>query len=73
MDAERRLLLKARLKEAEESLHNLNMGIMARVFVDQNGERIEYGPTNAAGLNKYIYTLKLELGLVVSGPISPWM
>lgn len=71
MTAERRAVLEKRLIEAESAMHDVAIGGMARVFVDQNGERIEYGPTNMGQLNKYIFGLKAELG-VVSGPAEPW-
>lgn len=73
MDAAKRALLTKRLEEAEQALHDVTIGGAARVFVDQNGERIEYGPASAINLNKYIWGLKLQLGLVRSGPIQPWM
>lgn len=73
LTAERRALLTERLAGAEEAQYQLVTGGMARVFVDQNGERIEYAASNLAGLTKYIFLLKTQLGMSVSGPISPWM
>ena len=70
---ERRALLQKRLTEAEEAYHSLTIGGAARVFVDQNGERIEYAPTSAGTLYKYITLLRHELTPTISGPISPWM
>lgn len=57
-----------RLTEAEDALHALLTGRSARVFVDQNGERIEYTSINRAGLVTYIGFLKAELGVLTDGP-----
>ncbi len=57
-----------RLTEAEDALHALLIGRSARVFVDQNGERIEYTSVNRAGLVTYIDSLKNELGILIDGP-----
>ncbi len=57
-----------RLTEAEDALHALVIGRSARVFVDQNGERIEYTSINRAGLVTYIDSLKAELGILTDGP-----
>lgn len=46
------------LVEAETAYHKLMTGTLARVFVDQNGERVEYTATNAARLSAYIQSLK---------------
>lgn len=47
-----------RLAQAQEALHNLVTGRMARVVVDQNGERIEFTMTNVADLRSYIASLQ---------------
>ncbi len=47
-----------RLAQAEEALHNLVTGKMARVIVDQNGERVEFTMTNTAQLQAYIDSLR---------------
>jgi hypothetical protein len=73
LTAERRAKLTKYLEEAEEALHLVSMGQSVRVFVDQTGERVEYGPANAQQLNKYIYTLKVQLGLITQGPLTTWM
>lgn len=63
----------ARLAEAEQKLHELLTGQMARVFVDQNGERIEYSVANANRLQAYIAELKRLLGKQeIKGPMSIW-
>jgi len=74
LTAERRALLLKRLADAEDAVHNVAIGGSVRTFVDQNGERIEYGPTNMTSLNKYIYGLKVELGLNgTGGPLETWL
>lgn len=57
------------LAEAEQAYHKLNMGQRARVFVDQNGERIEYDGATRGQLLSYINELKRDLGLTsIPGP-----
>lgn len=74
LTAERRAQLTKYLAEAEEALHLVATGRTARVFVDQTGERVEYGPTTMVQLNKYIFSLKVQLGLTgTQGPASTWM
>lgn len=46
------------LLEAREAYHALNTGTLARVFVDQNGERVEYNSTNRQALANYIRELE---------------
>lgn len=66
-------LYETRLADAEAQLHLLLTGQAARVFVDQNGERIEYAVANANRLQAYINELKRLLGkLTVTGPMSVW-
>ena len=70
---EERAKLETRLADAEEQLHLVVTGQAARVFVDQNSERIEYTAANANRLQAYIATLKSQLGkLKVAGPMSVW-
>mgnify|MGYP003145228815 CR=1 FL=1 len=54
--------LQARLTEAEEKYHELALGGSVRVFVDQNGERIEYTAANRQELRNYILSLRAQLG-----------
>lgn len=56
--------LQAWLTEAENAYHSLMMGGSVRVTVDQNGERVEFTAANADRLQKYIWWLKQQLGLV---------
>ena len=73
LTAEERALLETRLTDAEAQLHLVLTGQSARVFVDQNGERIEYTAANASRLLSYITTLKHQLGkLNIAGPMRVW-
>jgi hypothetical protein len=49
-----------RLEEARAARHKLATGQLARVFVDQNGERVEFLATNLAQLDAYIRGLEGE-------------
>lgn len=74
LTAEQRTTYETRLTSAEDALHNLMIGESARVFVDQNGERVEYAVANANRLRSYIYELKLALGKIdTTGPMSVGM
>lgn len=50
-----------RLTEARAARHKLITGQMARVFMDQNGERVEFTQTTIAGLDRYIRELEAEV------------
>lgn len=59
-----------KLADARKQYHLLMTGQQARVYVDQNGERIEYTSANAARLASYIERLeRLVSGNAVSGPM----
>lgn len=75
LTAEERTLYTTRLTEAETALHNLTLGGMARVVVDQNGERVEFAVANANRLRAYVMELKTKLGMPtgVTGPLQSWM
>lgn len=68
--------LTERLAEAEAAYHDLQTGRMARVFVDQNGERVEYVAANRAGLAAYIRELKALIAndgaAPCEGPMRPF-
>jgi len=71
LTTEQRAVLQTRLTEAEGALHTLTMGGMARTFVDQNGERVEFTVANAGRLRAYIFELKMQLGLATgTGPLK---
>jgi hypothetical protein len=59
-----------RLAQAEEALHNLITGRMARVVVDQNGERVEFTMTSVAQLRAYIETLKAGTDAGIRKPLG---
>ena len=50
-------VLKNRKAEAEEALHELEIGQQVSVFVDQNGERVEYRASQSSKLRTYIAEL----------------
>lgn len=68
-------LYTARLAEAEQAYHDLRMGKIARTFVDQNGERVEFAAPNADRLRAYIIELKtmLDLPTGTTGPLNAWV
>lgn len=53
--------LQLLLKDANAAYHNLMTGQQARVFVDQNGERIEYTAANRQELQTYIQSLNSQI------------
>lgn len=59
--------LKSTLTEATDAYHQLATGRMARVFVDSNGERVEYTATNAAVLQQYIAGLQRQIAAIEQG------
>lgn len=68
-----RAVLETRLADAEQQYHMLVTGQAAKVFVDQNGERIEYQQGSAIRLSAYIADLKRQLGLGSGmGPLNVW-
>lgn len=54
------LTIQQKIEEARAAYHQLNTGRMARVVVDQNGERVEFTPANRAGLYTYIQQLESQ-------------
>lgn len=75
LSAAERTLYETRLSEAETAYHELRLGKQARVFVDQNGERVEFSVANASRLQAYIMELKSMLGKStgITGPMNAWM
>lgn len=53
--------LKADIAAARDAYHKLVTGQSVRVFVDQNGERVEYAAANARTLLNYIAMLQQQL------------
>ena len=74
LSPEQQALYETRLNDAEEAMHKLATGQAARVFVDQNGERVEFNPQSMAQLRGYIMQLRVKLGWPtgIIGPASPW-
>ena len=50
-----------RLADAETQLHLLLTGQQARVFVDQNGEKVEFTGASAPRLSHYIAELRTRI------------
>lgn len=63
--------LLEQLAEARDAYHRLMTGQSVRVFVDQNGERIEYNSTNSSRLASYIADLERKVGEVTAGRLGP--
>lgn len=64
------LSTQQKLDEAEAEYHKLLTGTKARVFVDQNGERVEFTSANRASLRQYIEQLRMEIrGKAHPGPL----
>jgi hypothetical protein len=51
----------ALLADAKAKFHQLVTGSLARVFVDQNGERVEFTAANRQDLYDYIQQLTSEV------------
>jgi len=49
------------LAEAKDARHKLATQKLARVFMDQNGERVEFTATNMAQLDRYIASLEASI------------
>lgn len=69
--------IKLQLQQAKSAYHDLQTGQSVRVFVDQNGERVEYSAANAVRLLGYIRQLeqaiktgKCDIFSNVRGPIG---
>lgn len=60
------------LADAEAAYQKLVTGQAVRVFVDQNGERIEYAVGSLNRLQGYIASLQSKLGIKPMGPMSVW-
>lgn len=68
------MTLSEKLDDARKAYHELLVGRSARVFVDQNGERVEYTSANRAALAIYIRELEAEIGdntVGTGGPLRP--
>lgn len=61
--------LAEQITEAKAALHNLMIGKMPVVYVDQNGERVEYNRTSVGNLQKYIADLEAQQSGCPRGPL----
>lgn len=69
-----RIRLTSDLQSARGAYHRLMVGEQAKVFVDQNGERIEYNTASAGQLLRYIAELERKLGMTtILGPMEVWI
>ncbi|MEL6284583.1 MAG: gpW family head-tail joining protein [Pseudomonadota bacterium] len=55
------MTLAEKLADAEAAHHDLMVGRAALIFVDQNGERVEYNRASAPKLAAYISELKRKI------------
>lgn len=67
------LTIDEKIEQAETAYHELMTGRLARVYVDRNGERIEYTSANAGRLRAYIESLKNEKNSKSRYPMKPLM
>lgn len=69
------MTLQEQLDDAKAQYHLLVTGQAAKVYVDQNGERIEYQSANRAALAAYIAGLEQRIGSasVTLGPMRVLM
>lgn len=56
-----RAVLQARLEEAREALHQMEIG-RAEVSLNYNGEAITYAAANIGDLRQYVRSLEAQLG-----------
>jgi hypothetical protein len=75
LTSEERAMYEQRLVEAETAMHQMAIGQSTRVYVDQNGERVEFNLNSIAQLRGYVMELRALLGkpLNVVGPMKAWM
>ncbi len=60
-----------KLTAARDAYHKLQTGLLARVFVDQNGERVEFTAANREALYAYIQQLQSEIDSGSSTVVAP--
>lgn len=60
-----------KLADAKAKLHLLVTGQLARVYVDQNGERVEYTAANEPRLRRYIADLEALVGPTTTTTTGP--
>ena len=62
--------VQEQLDDARAQYHLLVTGQQARVFVDQNGERVEYNAANRQALAAYIQSLERQASATRPGPMQ---
>ena len=65
--------MQEQLDDAKAQYHLLVTGQQARVFVDQNGERVEYTAANRQALAAYIQRLERQVAATRPGPMQVLM
>jgi hypothetical protein len=71
--------LRLWLSEARTARHEIATGTRVSVWMDQNGERVEYNRANMPTLTAYISDLETAVttlnqgGTIASGPLQFWM
>ena len=68
MSPEELQILIDKIADAEKAYHLLLTGNKPRVFVDQNGERVEFMAANANKLYMYIQGLRQQLAAEAAPP-----
>jgi hypothetical protein len=59
-----------KLADAKTQYHLLVTGQQAKVYVDQNGERVEFTTANRGALLAYIQKLEREVNSARPGPMQ---
>lgn len=67
------MTLEEQLADAQAQYHLLVTGQAAKVYVDQNGERVEYVAANASRLAAYIAKLERQIAGSNLGPMRVLM
>lgn len=67
------MTLAEQLADAKAQYHLLVTGQQAKVFVDQNGERVEYTAANRSVLLAYIQRLENQVNAKTNGPMRVLM
>lgn len=70
-DEATRIKYQGWLTDAQQAYNDLVTGNRARVFVDQNGERIEYDRASAGDLSRWITTIENALSPALAAHRRP--
>ena len=63
------MTLEEQLADAKTQYHLLVTGQQAKVYVDQNGERVEFTSANRGSLRSYIQELERQIGSTRPAPM----